>query len=190
MPIDGSKTRRSIVEAAIELAADGLGAVTIDALTERSGATNGSIYHHFGSRDGVLSAALDMAFSQAMDACLPALDLADPEAAILDFVHRYLGWVADHRDAATVLYGVPLGIEAAEMSAAKQAAFAPLAAWLVDRMAAGEIGPMDLSLADPIAFGPVHEMCRRWLAHPDVFDLLETSDQLGGAVAAILFSAR
>ena len=160
--------------------------MTIDALTERSGATNGSIYHHFGSRDGVLSVAVDVAFGEAMASCRPALEHSQPQAATLEFVDRYLEWISDHRAAATVLYWAPLSLGAQAVSVAKQDAMAPLMNWLADRMAEGEIHPMDPSLFDPVCFGPVHEICRRWLAHPDAFDLLSVSDQVGRAVAAIL----
>jgi AcrR family transcriptional regulator len=49
-------TRRRLLEAAIErFAADGLGA-SFDAVAADAGATKGALYHHFGSKDGLVQA--------------------------------------------------------------------------------------------------------------------------------------
>lgn len=186
MPRDGTATRTKILDAAVALADRGVDAITIEALTDASGAANGSIYHHFGSRRGVLSAAVDRVFADAMAAAAPALDGRPAPEAIADFVGRYVAWVRTHRREATILYGAPLALDSSEVSSAKQAAFAPVATWLVDRMEGGEVRTTDLDLVDPVAFGPVHETCRRWLAHPDAFDLEATSPTLADAVVAVL----
>jgi AcrR family transcriptional regulator len=47
----------AIIDAAFHLASRGLDAVTIAAVARESGAPSGSIYHRFGSRDGLLAAA-------------------------------------------------------------------------------------------------------------------------------------
>lgn len=186
MPRDGTATRTKILDAAVALADGGIDAITIEALTTTSGAANGSIYHHFGSRQGVLVAAVDRAFAGAMAAAAPALDRRPAPEAIADFVARYVAWVRTHRREATILYGAPLALDPGEVSSAKQASFAPVVAWLVERMGRGEVPAIDLDLVDPIAFGPVHETCRRWLAHPGAFDLDATVPSLIGAVTAIL----
>lgn len=185
MPIDATDTRINTVEAVIELAASGLDAVTIEAVVRVSGTTNGSIYHHFGNRDGLLSAAIDRVFADAMAAAAPALDERPATDAIHDFVRRYVDWVVEHRSEATILYGAPLRVQSDGVSPAKVEAFAPIVAWLFDRMTRGEVRAMDPLALDPVAFGPVHEMCRRWLAHPAI-DLIGTAETLGDAVANIL----
>ncbi|MFI2037259.1 TetR/AcrR family transcriptional regulator [Streptomyces bottropensis] len=49
-----------MLDAALELAAgDGLGAVTIAAVAEGASTSNGSVYHRFGSRAGLLVAMID-----------------------------------------------------------------------------------------------------------------------------------
>ena len=50
-----SDTRTAVLDAAAELFdARGYAAVSIGDLTAASGVSNGSIYHHFGAKDGVL----------------------------------------------------------------------------------------------------------------------------------------
>ena len=50
-----TSTRESVIEAATELVVEeGHANVSMKELVERSGVSNGSIFHHFGSKDGVL----------------------------------------------------------------------------------------------------------------------------------------
>ena len=49
--------RQDILNAALACAAEGgVDAVTIDGVRARCGASVGSIYHHFGNRDGIVAA--------------------------------------------------------------------------------------------------------------------------------------
>lgn len=186
MPTDGTATRDAIMDAVIARAADGLDAITIEAVIAAAGTTNGSIYHHFGSRAGMLSAAVDRVFAEAMAAASMALDDRPAVEAIGDFTVRYLDWVAGNRPEATLLYGVPLLLADGVISEAKVAAFTPVAHWLLVRMATGVVVEMDVLLLDPVGFGPVHEVCRRWLANPDHIDLALIAPAVAGAVVRIL----
>lgn len=57
------ETRRRLVEAAYELAADGgSAAMSIQAVAERSQISRGSVAWHFGSKEGLLVAVVDDAF--------------------------------------------------------------------------------------------------------------------------------
>jgi AcrR family transcriptional regulator len=190
MPRDGTETRKRIVDAVVALADKGVAAITIEAVTAASGTTNGSVYHHFGSRDGLLSSAIDRVFAAAMKSARPALDTRPAVDAISDFVGRYVSWVATHRREATVLYQAPLALQAAMPSPAKQEAFAPIGAWLAGRMDEGELETLDLALVDPVAFGPVHELCRRWLANPESAAPSDQTGTLAQAVVAILTGGR
>jgi AcrR family transcriptional regulator len=186
MPPNGTATRDKILDAVIALAGRGLDAVTIEAVTAASGTTNGSVYHHFGSRSGVLLAAMDRVFATAITEALPALDGRPAPVAIGGFVERYVCWVSEHRREATILYGAPLAVQTDDLSPAKQEALAPVGAWLAHRMGTGELNGMALQFVDPIAFGPVHEMCRRWLANPEHIDLEASIPLLVTAVTGIL----
>lgn len=57
----------------------GLNAVTIAAVSERSGVSNGSIYHRFGGRDGLVRGAQRLALSEIEDDTAHAFSAADTE---------------------------------------------------------------------------------------------------------------
>lgn len=58
------ETRRRLVSAAFELAAQGgSAAMSIQAVADRSGISRGSVAWHFGSKEGLLVAVVDDAFS-------------------------------------------------------------------------------------------------------------------------------
>ncbi|GAA1407450.1 hypothetical protein GCM10009639_56270 [Kitasatospora putterlickiae] len=58
-----AETRRRLVAAAWELAAEGgAAAASVQAVAERSGISRGSVAWHFGSKDGLLKAVVEEAF--------------------------------------------------------------------------------------------------------------------------------
>lgn len=187
--VDAEQSRRAVLDAALELAAsDGLGAVTIGRLTSTSGVSNGSIYHHFGSREGVLRHLVVECFADLVDAMAPALDDRDAQACVRDLVGRHLAWAAREPGRAAVLYGAPLepavragDAVAAELAQRKAAVALPLAGWFGQRMAAGQLRTVPAWAVDPIVLGPVHEAVRRGLTGPDVERAV--ADAVWGALA-------
>jgi AcrR family transcriptional regulator len=56
----GARSREALLDAAIELIADGgYTATGVDAIAKRSGVVKSALYWHFGSKDGLLVAALE-----------------------------------------------------------------------------------------------------------------------------------
>ncbi|WP_170191751.1 TetR/AcrR family transcriptional regulator [Saccharothrix syringae] len=172
-----STSQQAVLDAALALVAEGgLDAVTIGALTARSGVSNGSVYHHFGSRAGLLAVLYRESFAHCMAALVPALEVGDARKAVRAVVARYLEWVADHPGRAHFLYAAP---ESAD-PAVKLAAFRPVARWFAARMAAGELREVPLWALDPVVMGPAHECARRHLRHG--FDLGPAVDLVADAV--------
>ncbi len=167
MVTDTAATRRAVLDAAVGLVGDGgLPAVTIARLAARSGVSNGSIYHHFGSREGVLRRLLVDCFAALAARLTPALDDRPARDCVHDLVERHLRWVVEEPGSAAVVYGVPLdaAVEAQAVGAEKTAAAAPLAAWFAARAAAGELRALPAWALDPVVLGPVHEVARRGMA--------------------------
>jgi AcrR family transcriptional regulator len=74
------------------LAEDGLSAVAIDPIARRLGATKGSFYWHFASRDELIGAALELWEQRDTTAVIAAVDaLVDPRAALAALARRALG---------------------------------------------------------------------------------------------------
>lgn len=175
----GSTGRRAVLDAALALVDEGgLDAVTISALTARSGVSNGSVYHHFGSRAGVFAVLYGESFAHCVAAMTPALDVGDAERAVRAMVVRYLDWVVGNPGRARFLYAAPLTAD----PAVKAEVFAPVARWFGARMAAGEVRQIPLWALDPVVMGPAHECARRFLAGG--LDLGVAGEFVGDAVWA------
>jgi AcrR family transcriptional regulator len=168
-----------VLDAALALVEEGgLDAVTISALTARSGVSNGSVYHHFGSRAGLFAVLYGESFAHCVAAMTPALDVGDAERAVRALVGRYLAWVAGHPARARFLYAAPSTAD----PDVKAEVFEPVARWFAARMAAGEVREIPLWALDPVVMGPAHECARRHLA--GALDLAAASDLVGDAVWA------
>ncbi|RDI26729.1 TetR/AcrR family transcriptional regulator [Lentzea flaviverrucosa] len=176
-----SDRRQSLLDAALELVGEGgLDAVTIAALTERSGMSNGSIYHHFGSRAGVFAQLYADSYGRCVAAMLPALRAGSAEEGVRGLTLSYLDWVMANPSRARFLYAAPDHAD----PAAKMAEFAPVLAWFLDRMASGELRTVPPWALEPVAMGPAHESVRRFLL--GVFDLAQAREIVADAVWAVL----
>lgn len=173
--------RQPLLDAALKLVEEGgLDAVTIAALTERSGMSNGSIYHHFGSRAGVFAQLYADSYARCVAAMLPALDARPARDAVRALTLSYLDWVMANPSRARFLYAAPDHAD----PAAKQAEFAPVLEWFAARMASGELRAVPPWALEPVAMGPAHESVRRFLL--GVFDLAEARELVADAVWAVL----
>ncbi|SDH04596.1 transcriptional regulator, TetR family [Lentzea fradiae] len=173
--------RQSLLDAALALVSEGgLDAVTIAALTERSGMSNGSIYHHFGSRAGVFAQLYADSYAGCLTAMVPALDDRPARPVVRDLVLRYVDWVMENPSRARFLYAAPDHAD----PVAKQAQFAPVMRWFSERMAAGELRTVPPWALEPVALGPVHESVRRYLL--GTFDLAAARDLIADTVWAAL----
>jgi len=84
-------TRARVLEVAIEqLEAGGEALVRIDVIRDRSGVSIGSIYHHFGDRDGVIAAAQLQRFARYAEAEMAALAEIVRDARNLDEFRKSL----------------------------------------------------------------------------------------------------
>jgi len=82
-------TRMRVLEVVVEQLQDGGEvAVRIDAVRDRSGVSIGSIYHHFGDRDGLIAAAQLHRFSRYAEAEIAALSAIVERAVDVDEFRR------------------------------------------------------------------------------------------------------
>lgn len=101
-----SATRQRVLDAAAAIcAASGANSLSIAALTEASGVSNGSIYHHFGSREGVIAALVLDAFSSFQEGLVSVLGEHpdDAQAGIESMVRYHLNWMESNPDLARLL---------------------------------------------------------------------------------------
>jgi AcrR family transcriptional regulator len=79
-------TRTRLIDAALErFAADGLGA-SFDAVAAEVGVTKGALYHHFGSKEGLVEAVYKEAIGRHADRVVAASATGDGRARLLALV--------------------------------------------------------------------------------------------------------
>jgi TetR/AcrR family transcriptional regulator, transcriptional repressor for nem operon len=84
-----AENRERIVTAAARLFREhGLLGVGVDALTEAAGLTHGSLYSHFGSKDGLMAEALSSGFARVQNKAAGITSLADAVMAYVSAAHR------------------------------------------------------------------------------------------------------
>ncbi|GII00221.1 TetR/AcrR family transcriptional regulator [Planobispora takensis] len=182
-------TREAILDAALTIVADkGLEAMTISRLAEVSGASNGSIYHHFGSRGGVVAELYRAGFAELVGEMIPALDERPAEAVVPELAGRFLDWIVAHPTRAEFVYRASTAgvLPEEETAAFKARVMAPLATWFGARTARGEVRPVPAWALDAVVMSPVHECARRYLAAPATFDLRRARPEVEHAVWAIV----
>ncbi|GHO77989.1 hypothetical protein KSD_57600 [Ktedonobacter sp. SOSP1-85] len=91
--------RQSILGAALTLfLAKGLTETTMEDIRHRSGASMGSIYHHFENKD-ILARALYLEGRTSLhEAFFAAIATSDPHQGIMGLVYAYLRWFEQHPD--------------------------------------------------------------------------------------------
>jgi AcrR family transcriptional regulator len=161
--------RRAILDAALASWLDGdQGNITIEAVARASGASVGSIYHHFGGKDGV-EAALYMELLERWRASLLAAlpEEAGIEAAISILVRQYLGWIEANPGEARFLYRMrsssSVGAQEGALRAETGAFVSSLAGRLKAAQQRGQVRTMPAAAYLSAIIGPADHFARLWL---------------------------
>lgn len=166
----GDKTVEQLLDTALALVREhGVSQLTVKQLSARSGVSMGSLYHHFGSRDGVVFALYRRSLERMLGEISSAvLDHHSPRAGVRALVKAYLAWVAAHHDEARVIYGVTeadlSASHRAEINALGGRLVAPLNAWLAPHVENGRVIAVAPGLLEIMLIGPAAEAARRILA--------------------------
>ncbi|OAA19789.1 transcriptional regulator [Frankia sp. EI5c] len=168
----GEETVERLLTAAFDVyAARGAEGFTVTAVTAASGVSLGSLYHHFGTFDGLAAALYSRCLTRLLDRLVAAVEEADgAPAGIRAAVTAYLGFVADEPTAARVIhlsgFAPRTPEQAAFLAPAKAARMERLLAWLRPHTSAGRIVDLPDALIEMLLVGPPAELARRWLAGP------------------------
>lgn len=174
----GAATVEQVLDAAARLYAEsGEAGLTVARLTAATGVSSGSVYHHFGSLDGVLVKLaerwLGMLFGDMVAGLAGA---ADARAGVTAIVESYLDFMAARPDAAELLHSVTADrhgmAHAREIRDNQEARLTPIARWIEARRADGGLLPLPTPLIESLILGPVVGAVRRWVAVGDI-DLAE-----------------
>ena len=162
--------REDILRAALGAFVEkGFAAATIDDVRRLSGASTGSIYHHFGGKEGLAAALYVDGLAGYQEGFLARLRGArGPEEAVKGLVRHHLRWVEGN----TELAGFILGRRETEVLTATEQpmrelnrAFLAEARELLEPwFASGTLRRLPLDVFDAVLLGPCHEFTRHWLA--------------------------
>lgn len=161
----------------------GVDATTIEMIRDRSGASIGSLYHHFGNRERIIgalylegigqyAALLDAGVREGMGA----------EATVRLFVTCYIDWVVAHPDWARFILHNRGRVEAGEMGEqlreANRQQGRRIAELLAVHRQAGAFREMPFELFNSVVIGPTHDYVRNWLAGRTRVELADCRDLL------------
>lgn len=184
-----------MVAAALELlAAGGLAAVTVAAVAERAGTSNGALYHRFGDRTGLLLAAQDHALTVVERETVAAFAAAehepDDDRAVRLLADAALGLFATHRGAVRAFVVEARHLPGAASFTARTVRGSHLLArtvtgWLVARFAAA---PADAEAAWRVLFalGAAQALVDDDEVSPGRLGRDELADALARAVTAVV----
>jgi AcrR family transcriptional regulator len=155
--------RDAILEAALE-SFGATGETAIEDVRRRSGASVGSIYHHFGGKDGIAAALYVETLAGYQSGALRTLHRADgAEEGVKALVRHHLRWVERNPERARFLLqsGAVRRVVSDELQELNRRLSAAIESW-VERRAA--IRPLPREVFYATVIGPAQEVSRLWLA--------------------------
>ncbi|WP_313055322.1 TetR/AcrR family transcriptional regulator [Pseudomonas lopnurensis] len=165
-----SARKQEILQAALACFTEfGVDATTIEMIRDRSGASIGSLYHHFGNRERIIGALyLEGIGEYAALLETGLLDSLEAEACVKLFVTCYVDWVVVHPDWARFILHNRGRVEAGEMGERlrefNREHGGRIATILRRHREAGAFKAIPGECFVSVVIGPVQDMARNWLA--------------------------
>ncbi|WP_028921297.1 TetR/AcrR family transcriptional regulator [Pseudonocardia acaciae] len=166
-----TERRTAILDAALACFLEhGVAGAGIEQVCARSGASVGSVYHHFGGKDGLAGAVFTEAMADYQVSFLAALRRHpdDARAGVRAAVREHLRWcLRRHPERARFLlfHGDAARAAGAErLAELNREFFASVLAWWRPHVRYGALRELDLDLAYALWLGPALEYCRLRLA--------------------------
>jgi AcrR family transcriptional regulator len=186
-----------IVEAALAcISENGIDNTSIGDIRRRSGASIGSIYHHFGGKEDLVAAVYAEGLAR-YNASFSA-ELARSDGArdgVMGMVGHHLQWVAEQPGWARCLLDARRAeitrSRQKEISALNRAFVHQISAWIRRQVGRGGLArriPVDLFLC--LILGPCQEYARYWLDGQAGTDLDVARERLGQAAWSSLLPYR
>ncbi|WP_344489796.1 TetR/AcrR family transcriptional regulator [Glycomyces endophyticus] len=144
-----------------------------------SGVSVGSLYHHFGSFNGLTAALYTRLSAELLGRLVAAVEpRRTARTGVQACVTAYLTWCTEHRSKAHFLLAMPYQAHLITPTEAMLAETAPqlgrILAWVAPHTAAGRIVDVPDSLLGCLLIGPVTEAVTRWLiGMPGADDIAE-----------------
>jgi AcrR family transcriptional regulator len=181
----GGRRAQIIAAALAAFTENGVAGTSIEEIRRRSGASVGSIYHHFGDKDGLAGTLYLEGLASYQEGFLAVLSRADSSrAGVEGVVRHHLAWVASNRELARFLL---LGRDASTVVATagdlreqNRRFFAAVRRWTAPRVTAGELRDLSPPVLTALWIGPSQELSRHWLGGRQI-DLGDATEVLASA---------
>ncbi|HEY8606205.1 MAG TPA: TetR/AcrR family transcriptional regulator [Noviherbaspirillum sp.] len=170
MATEKTSRKQEILEAALACFTEhGIDGTTVEMIRERSGASVGSMYHHFGNKESIAAALYLDALAGYHAIQMAALaDAKTAEDGVKGVVHAYVDWVsANPEKARFVLYSrsaiskSEAGTSVLERSRAK---VGEVLEWFAPHIDAGRLKKLPPECYGSLITGPAHDYARLWLS--------------------------
>ncbi len=186
-----AQTRARILEAALGcFLQEGYEQTTVARIRERSGVSNGALFHHFASKEAIADALYLEAIRSFQEGLwkLVRRRQRSLRAAVRGTIAHQMAWIEAHPDHARFVYArgdldwdSPAGAEVATLNRELADAFRSWVAPLVER---GQARPLPMLVVSAIVSGPAHAIARRWLSGQLDRPLSDFLDELANAAWA------
>jgi AcrR family transcriptional regulator len=184
---DRGERQRAILAAALECFNErGFSATTVEQIRARSGASVGSIYHHFGGKEGLAAELYVDGLRDYQQGFVEALERHPAaEAGVRAFVRHHLRWVERNPQLAQFL----MNRRETELRVATEARvrelnrefFPRVSAWMQRHVEDGSLREIPSDLWEPVLLGPCQEFSRLWLAGRTAIALRRAERELAEA---------
>ncbi len=186
-------TRSRILDAALQCFVEsGYEQTTIAAIRERSGVSNGALFHHFPTKEAIVDALYVDAIESFQEGLWELLQRRSRSlrGALGAAISHQLRWIEANQDQARFLYmrghldwDSPASAKLEELNRSLAQAYRE---WMTPLVESGQIRAMSMLMLNAIVTGPVHAIARRWLAGQLRSPLHAYADELADAASAAL----
>jgi AcrR family transcriptional regulator len=183
--------RERILDSALEcFTEDGYDRTTVARIRERSGVSNGALFHYFSSKEAIAGALYVDAMRSVQGGFWTVLRQrpATLREAVGGVIRQQLSWIEENPDRARFLYGrghldwtTDAGGQLQDLNRDLTGAYRD---WLAPLVGRGDAKDLPMVLVVAIVTGPVHAIAQRWLAAQVPGSLLHYADDLIDAAVA------
>jgi AcrR family transcriptional regulator len=186
-------TRSRILDAALAcFVKAGYAQTTIAQIRERSGVSNGALFHQFPTKEAIADAVYIDAIASFQRGLWELLEHRPRslQAAVGGVIAHQVGWIEANVDRARFVYtrgnldwDSPAAAHLDQLNRKLADAYRE---WMAPFVEAGQIRPMPMLVLNAVVAGPTHAIARRWLAGQTRRSLHTYVDQLTEAATAAL----
>lgn len=179
--------RRQILDGALRcFTQHGFDATTMEQIRNTSGASHGSIYHHFGSKEAIALALYVEGMHEYQERMMRELrKQTSGEAGIRAIIACHMKWIAEDRSRALYLTRTGTaeasGATAAHIAEVNREFFRTIYEWFQPYVERGEMIEVPEDLYATLILGPTTHFARHWLAGRESVALDEAAEIFAAA---------